>query len=346
LLGSTYTIMRGIKRRVQTTGGNGAPATIVFPEGEQTKILRAAQIIREEHIAEPVLLGNIERVTAKIKELGLSEPLKGVKILSPALSDQRDKYAERFFEKRQRKGMTYAVARSYMKQNNYYGSMMVEMGHADGLLSGISQSYPETLKPAIQVIGAKPGSRLAGIYMMIFKRRVLWFADTTVNIDPTAEELADIACQTTHFAQSFMVEEPRVAMLSFSNFGSNGHPNAQKVRQATEIIRKRDPELVVDGEMQADTALNPEISKESFPFNLVPGNANILIFPDLQSANVAYKLMAQVGQAEAIGPILVGMNKPVFVLQQNSDVNDVVNMAAITAMEIQLRKRPVKGATR
>jgi malate dehydrogenase (oxaloacetate-decarboxylating)(NADP+) len=339
LLGSTYTIMRGIKRRVQkASGGDGHVPTIVFPEGENWKILRAAQVIREEHIAEPILLGNDQRVLQTMKEHGLTEALKGVKIIRPSNSELRDEYAQRFFEKRQRKGVTLAVARQYMKQNNYFGSMMVEAGHADGLLNGISQSYPETIRPAIQVIGAKPGSRLAGIYMMIFKRRVLWFADTTVNIEPTPEELADIACQTTGFASSFMVEEPRVAMLSFSNFGSNNHPFAQKVREATDIVKARMPGLVVDGEMQADTALKPDISKESFPFNKVPGNANILIFPDLQSANVAYKLMAQVGNAEAIGPILVGMNKPVFVLQQNSDVNDVVNMAAITAMEIQLRR--------
>ena len=217
--------------------------------------------------------------------------------------------------------------------------MMVEMGDADGLLSGISQSYPETLKPAIQVIGVKPGSRLAGIYMMVFRNRVLWFADTTVNIDPTAEELADIAIQTATVAKSFSPEEPRVAMLSFSNFGSNTHPSATKVREAVDIVKRRMPDLTIDGEMQADVAVNPEVSKESFPFNLVAGDANILIFPDLQSGNIAYKLMARLGNAEAIGPILVGLKKPVFVLQQGSDVNDVVNMAAITAMEIQLRKK-------
>jgi malate dehydrogenase (oxaloacetate-decarboxylating)(NADP+) len=174
--------------------------------------------------------------------------------------------------------------------------------------------------------------------MMISKKRVLWFADTTVNIEPTAIELADIAMQTAQLAKSFMVEEPRVAMLSFSNFGSSEHPFAKKVREATEIIKDKMPGLIVDGEMQADTALRPEISKESFPFNQVPGNANVLVFPDLQSGNIAYKLLSRMGVAEAIGPILVGMNKPVFVLQQNSDVSDVVNMAAITAMEIQLRE--------
>jgi malate dehydrogenase (oxaloacetate-decarboxylating)(NADP+) len=178
---------------------------------------------------------------------------------------------------------------------------------------------------------------------MVFKRRVLFFADTTVNIEPTAEELADIAIQTAQLAQQFMQQDPRVALLSFSNFGSNNHPYANKVRRAVEIIKDRVPSLVVDGEMQADTALTPEVSKESFPFNRVPGNANVLIFPDLQSGNIAYKLMQKMADAETVGPILVGMNKPVFVLQQNSDINDVVNMAAIAAMDIHQRKQLEKG---
>jgi malate dehydrogenase (oxaloacetate-decarboxylating)(NADP+) len=344
LLGSSYTVMRGIKRRVKS-GANAARATIVLPEGENTKILRAAQVIREEGIAEPILLGDEDRVKKLISELGLQEALKDVKVIRASRSSMREEFAQKLFQSRQRKGVTLELARNLMKQNNYFGSMMVELGYADGLLGGITQSYPDMLRPAIQTIGVKPGSRLSGIYMMIFKRRILWFADTTVNIDPTSEELADIAIQTADFASKFMVEDPRIAMLSFSNFGSNDHPFALKVRKATEIVKQLRPDLKIDGEMQADTALNPEISKESFSFNEVPGNANILIFPDLQSGNVAYKLSARMGSAEAIGPILVGMNKPVFVLQQNSDVNDVVNMAAITAMEIQLRKKPEKNAT-
>ncbi|OFZ21549.1 MAG: malic enzyme [Bdellovibrionales bacterium GWB1_55_8] len=337
LLGSTYTVMRGIKKRVAGSV-DGQRATIVLPEGENSKILRAAQIIREEGIAEPILLGNVDVVQSKIEDMGLSQALKDVQILCPSDDERTESYAQHFFEKRQRKGATLAMSRTLMKQSNYFGAMMVEVGHADGLLNGISQSYPETIRPAIQVIGAKPGSRLAGIYMMVFKRRILWFADTTVNIEPTAEELADIAVQTAELAQRFTGEEPRVAMLSFGNFGSNSHPLTVKVKQATEIVKTRKPGLVIDGEMQADTAVSPDISKESFPFNKVPGNANVLVFPDLQSGNIAYKLMGKIGSAEAIGPILVGMCKPVFVLQQNSDVNDVVNMAAITAMEIQIAK--------
>lgn len=338
LLGSSYTVMRGLKKRVQSGSSDRGMATLVFPEGEHPKILRAAQTIREEGIAEPILLGNDEIIRKQIADLNLSEPLKGVRIMRPSMDPLREEYALALHKKRQRKGTTLDLARGLMKQANYFGSMMIELGHADGLVSGISRSYPETIRPALHVIGAKPGVRLAGIYMMVFKNRVLWFADTTVNIDPTAEQLADIALMTAEFARSHMIVEPRVAMLSFSNFGSNTHPNAIKVKKATDLVKQRARGLIVDGEMQADTAVTPEISQNSFPFNLVPGNANILIFPDLQSGNIAYKLMARLGQAEAIGPILVGMNKPVFVLQQNSDVNDIVNMASIAAMEIQLQK--------
>ncbi len=335
MLGASYTLMRGIKKRVQS---EGKAARIVLPEGEHEKIIRAAAQMRDEGICDPILLGNEEIIGASIRELGLEEELAGVTIIRPSSSPLREEYARLFFEKRQRKGITQVLALTYMKQPNYYGAMMVELGHADGMVSGISQSYPQTIKPAIQVIGAKPGSRLAGIYMMVLKKRVLFFADTTVNIEPTAEELADIAIQTAHLAEKFMLVAPRVAMVSFSNFGSNPHPFASKVQRAVEIIKYRAPELVVDGEMQVDTALLPEISKNSFPFNQVPGNANVLIFPDLQSGNIAYKLMQRLADAESVGPILVGMNKPVFVLQHNSDVGDAVNMAAIAAMEIHQRK--------
>ncbi|NDD91937.1 phosphotransacetylase [bacterium] len=335
LLGASYTLMRGIKKRVQS---EGSTARIALPEGENEKILKAAAQMRDEGICEPILLGNDQIIRKRIGDLGLEKDLQGVSIIRCSTSELREEYARQFSERRQRKGVTFELAMQLMKQSNYYGAMMVELGHADGLLNGISQSYPETLRPAMQVIGSKPGSRLAGIYMMVLKKRVLFFADTTVNIEPTAEELADIAIQTAQMAEKFMLQQPRVALLSFSNFGSNNHPFAAKVSRAVEIIKYRAPELVVDGEMQADTALNPNISKESFPFNIVPGNANVLIFPDLQSGNIAYKLMQRLADAEAVGPILVGMNKPVFVLQQNSDISDVVNMAAIAAMEIHQRK--------
>ncbi len=338
LLGSTYTVMRGIKNKIKDgVKTRNEKITLVFPEGDNVKILRAAQIIREEGIAEPILLGNDVLIAERIEKLGLTEALRGVKVIRPSRNEFFQDYAHRFFAARERKGLTAAGARQLMRQTNYFGSMMVASHHADGLINGLTQSYPDTLRPAIQVIGAKPGMRLAGIYMLVFKKRVLWFADTTVNIDPQAAELAQIALETADLARSFMHEEPRVAMLSFSNFGSSSHPAALKMKEATRIVKELKPSLIIDGEMQADTAVMPENSLESFPFNAVPGDANILIFPDLQSGNIAYKLLSRLGGAEAIGPILVGMNRPVAVLQQNSDVNDVVNMAVITAMEVQHR---------
>lgn len=337
-LGSIYTVMRGIKRRVQKNGAEKGLPRIVLPEGENSKIIRAAAQIKNEKIAIPILLGNTEKIAQTIKELELEEACAGIEMIRPSLSSLRENYAEKFFQKRSRKGISKVKALERMKQVNTFGAMMVQEGDADGVLNGVTQSYPDTLKPAIESIGVKPGSRLAGIYMFIFKKRVLWLADTTVNINPTAEELADIAIQTARLAKSFMVTPPKVAMLSFSNFGQNTHPVALKVKRATEIVRATAPDVVIDGEMQADTALVPEISMESFPFNQVAGDANILIFPDLHSGNIAYKLLARLADAEAIGPILVGMNKPVMVLQHNSDVNDIVNMAAITALDIQMRR--------
>jgi len=344
LLGSTYTIMRGIKNQVRKAcDGDGSRVTIVLPEGEQVKILRAAEIIRDEQIAEPVLLGDEKRIRQRIKDNDLEKALEGVRIIHPSQSDLYETFAQKFYELRQRKGMTLTMALSLMRQPNYFGSMMVHLGKADGLLSGIAQSYPDTIRPAIQVIGAEPGSKLAGVYMMITKKKVFWFADTTVNVDPTAEDLADIAIHTAAFAKRFSSVEPRVAMLSFSNFGSTHHAQVQKVQEAVAIARQKAPRLVIDGEMQVDTALVPEVAKESFPFSAIQGDANVLIFPDLQSGNIAYKLMSRMGGCDAIGPILVGMNKPVHVLQRGGDVNDIVNMAAITAMEVQLNRK--KGAT-
>ncbi|HTL13011.1 MAG TPA: NADP-dependent malic enzyme [Bdellovibrionota bacterium] len=336
LLGGTYTVMRGIKNRARkaAAGASGA-VTLVMPEGEHSKILRAAAVIREEGIAEPILLGDEHRVHKKITELGLDHDLKGVRIIRPSQSEKLDEYVQKFLEKRARKGATAHLARVMMKQNNYYASMMVELGHADGLLGGVSQAYPDTIKPALEVIGTKPGGRVAGIYMLVTKNGVFWMADTTVNIEPDALELADITLMTAQVAKEFGNTEPRVAMLSFSNFGSNRHPAAIKVATAAALVRERAPDLIMDGEMQVDTALVPEISAENFPFNRVPGNANVLIFPDLTSGNIAYKLMQRMGGAEAIGPILVGMNRPVHVLQRGSDVNDIVNMAAICAVEAQ-----------
>jgi malate dehydrogenase (oxaloacetate-decarboxylating)(NADP+) len=339
-LGFTYTAMRFVKKQVRKAERDmGRKISLVFPEGEHSKILHAAKIIRDENIAEPILLGHPDKIKIEIDRLGLGDALDGVQIIRPSQSEHLKNFAQKFFEKRQRKGITLGNAEVLMKQNTYFAAMMVEMGLADGTIGGAAQSYPETLKPALQVIGAKKGSTLAGIYTIATKKKTYWFADTTINVEPSAEELANIAVATANFVKQSTGIDPKVAMLSFSNFGSNEHPATWPVRDAVKILHEQHPELVVDGEMQADTAIIPEISQESFPFDQVAGDANILIFPNLMAANIAYKLVWRMGGVEAIGPILVGMNKPVCVLQRGSDVNDIVNMASITAFEVYNTKK-------
>jgi malate dehydrogenase (oxaloacetate-decarboxylating)(NADP+) len=339
-LGFTYTAMRFVKKQVRKAERDmGRKITLVFPEGEHSKILHAAKIIRDENIAEPILLGSPDKIKAEIARLGLGDALDGVQIIRPSQSEHLKNFAQKFFEKRQRKGITLGNAEILMKQNTYFAAMMVELGLADGTIGGAAQSYPDTLKPALQAIGAKKGSTLAGIYTIATKKKTYWFADTTINVEPSAEELANIAVATANFVKESTGIDPKVAMLSFSNFGSNEHPATWPVRDAVKILHEKHPELVVDGEMQADTAIIPEISQESFPFDQVAGDANILIFPNLMAANIAYKLVWRMGGVEAIGPILVGMNKPVCVLQRGSDVNDIVNMASITAFEVYNKKK-------
>jgi len=342
-LGFTYTAMRFVRKQVRKAERDlGRKISLVFPEGEHPKILHAAKIVRDDNVCEPILLGNPEKIRAEIIRLGLQDGLDGVQIIRPSQSELLPRFAARFFEKRKRKGVTLANAEVLMKQSTYFAAMMVEEGLADGTVGGIAQSYPDTLKPALQVIGVKPGKTLAGIYMIANKKKTFWFADTTINVEPDAEALANIAATTAELVKTSTGTEPRVAMLSFSNFGSNDHPATRAPRDAVRILQERHPELIVDGEMQADTALKADISTESFPFNKVPGDANILIFPNLHAANIAYKLVWRMGGVEAIGPILVGMNKPVCVLQRGSDVNDIANMAAIIAFEVYNTQREGK----
>ena len=334
-LGFSYTAMRFVRKQVRKAERDiGRKINLVFPEGEHSRILHAAKIVRDDNIAEPILIGNPEKIQAEIIRLGLGDSLDGVQIIRPSQSELLPKFTENFFLKRQRKGVTRANAEVLMKQNMYFAAMMVEEGLADGSIGGVAQSYPDTLKPALQVIGARPGKTLAGIYMMATKTKTYWFADATINVEPTAEELVNIAITTADLVRTSTGVEPKVALLSFSNFGSNDHPATKPLRDALKILKEKHPGLVVDGEMQADTALRPEISAENFPFNQVPGDANVLIFPNLHAANIAYKLVWRMGGLEAIGPILVGMNKPVAVLQRGSDVTDIVNMASITAFEV------------
>ena len=334
-LGIRQSFVRSIKDKITKTEGEGIEnlPKIVFPEGYNPKILRACERIIQEGIANPILLGNAQRINDAISQLDLSA-VKSATIIQPSSSDKRESYANEFWQTRQRKGLTKEQSFSLMKNENYFGSMMVKRGDADGILSGVTQSYPDTIRPFLQTVGAREGMTIAGLYMMLFKDKIIFMGDTTVNIDPTAEHLADIAICCAEEARFFDIE-PKVAMLSFSNFGSNVHPYSQKVQRATEIVRQRRPDIQIDGEMQADTAVVPEIVEQTFPFCQLKGGANVLIFPDLQSANICYKLMQRLAGVEAIGPILIGMNKPINVLQRSSDVDEIVNMAIITVLEIQ-----------
>lgn len=335
-LGVRQSFVRSIKDKIEAEQVNHPDKPllrIVFPEGSNHKILKACDIIKRDGICEPILLGNTQRIQENIAKLGLQN-LKNVTIITPSQSELRDTYSQEFWEHRQRRGLTREQAFSLIKNENYYGSMMVKRNDADGLLSGVTQSYPDTIRPFLEVVGARKNMRIAGVYMMLFKERVYFFADTTVNIEPTASDLADIAVCAAEEARFFDVE-PKVAMLSFSNFGSNNHPLSLKVREAVKLVKLRRPDILIDGEMQGDTAVVPEIVDETFPFCDIKGGANVLVFPDLQSANICYKLMQRIGGAEAIGPILVGMNKPINVLQRSADVEEIVNMAMITVLEIK-----------
>ncbi len=336
-MGNNFMVaMRSLRNTVRKrTAERKVAPKIVFPEGDSETILRACRIVKEEGIATPILLGDEKHIRGLIEEYKLTR-LRDVTIIDPKKSEKAEHYARVFAKKRERKGMTFVTAEKSLKRRNYFGPMMVEVGDADGVINGISQSYPEAIRPMVTTIGAKPGHRLAGIYIMNCKSRILFFADTTVNIDISARELAGIALETSKIARNFLQTEPRVAMLSFSNFGSAPSAETRKVREAMEYLRELDPELIVDGEMQVDTAISPDVASRIFPFSKIQGNANVLIFPNLASANISYKLLLRLGGAESIGPILIGMNKPVNVLQRVSTVQDVVNMTTITAMRVHI----------
>jgi malate dehydrogenase (oxaloacetate-decarboxylating)(NADP+) len=326
--GKSKEIMRMIINKAKSD-----PKTIVFPEGDNEKILRAAKELVEEGIAKPVLIGDRKKIEQKMAELNID---LDVPIIDPTDSELTEKYTNELYQQRQRKGLTLTESGRILrrKSRTHFGSMMVRMGDADTLLGGIDTHYPETIRPALEVIGKQRGlSSVHGLYMMVFKKDVYFLADTTVTIDPTAEELAETAILAAEKVRMLDIE-PRVAMLSFSNFGSVNHPQAKKVMRAVEIVKERAPELIIEGEMQADTAVVPELL-EGFTFSKLKTNANILIFPDLNSGNICYKLLHHLGGAEAIGPILMGMNKPVHVLQRGDSVDDIVNMAAIAVVDVQ-----------
>lgn len=313
---------------------SGGMKRVVFAEGEEPKVIRAAAQIADEKIGIPVLLGRPEVIRRTIEELGVP---CNPEIVNPADFENHERYARAYHELRGRKGVTFAIARKRVRDVNILGPMMVKMGDADAFVSGLTYDYPDVIRPALRIHHTREGAtRAAGVYIMIVDDNVYIFTDATVNIDPSAEDLAEIACLAANFAKKIELE-PRVAFLSFSNFGSTPHPLSEKVAKAVKIVKERCPDFVYDGEMQADTAVVPEIVDERYPFSAVR-DANVLVFPSLESANIAYKLLARLGNAKAIGPILLGMGAPVHVMQTGDEVNDIVQIASVAVMDAMDRK--------
>jgi malate dehydrogenase (oxaloacetate-decarboxylating)(NADP+) len=317
------------------------PKRVVFAEAENLKILKAVQIVKDEGIAEPVLLGNEQKIKKLIQEHNLQ--ISDVTIIDPksdAQEEQRCKYGSAFFEKRQRRGYNMYEAKKIMRERVFFGCMMVDTGEADVLISGLTRQYPNTLRPAIDIIGvAENAKRVAGVYMLLTKKGPLFLADTSVNFSPTEDELVDITIQTARLVESFNIK-PRVAMLSYSNFGSSNSPEAINMRNATAKIKQQYPDLVIDGEVQAGLAFNKDLLKENYPFSdLAEESPNVLIFPNLAAGNIAYHLLEEVGGVESIGPILIGLRKPVHVLQLGSSVRQIVNMVAIAVVDAQEKEK-------
>ena len=327
-LGRAREVMRGLSGRAQQS-----PQRIVFPEGDDPRILKAARILADDGIAEPILLGDPDAIRRQADDADVT--LEEITLANPRASTHLDGFAQELWERRRRKGITLREARDRVRDPMYHALLMLRAGQADAVVAGVDMSYPDAMRPALEVIGAEPGRRhVSGIYMMVLPQQTFFFADCTVNIDPDAATLAEIASATAQFVQRLGIE-PRVALLSFSNFGSVRHPTATKVQAAVALLHEREPTLQADGEMHADTAVVERILMKTYPFSKLKGTANVLIFPNLDAANISYKLLDRVGGAEAIGPILVGMAQPVHVLQRGSDVNDIVNMAVIAAVDAQ-----------
>ncbi len=334
----------GLDNQLSRAIGNKArndPKRIVFADAENAKILKTAQLVLDEKVGYPMLLGNEK----KIREIAEAQSidLEGMPIIDPKHEENevlRKEFGDLFFTKRQRKGVNKYEATKMMKDRNHFGCMMVETGMADCMISGLSRNYPDTIKPAIQIIGTEPGvNKIAGMYLMFTKRGPLFLADTTVNFNPTAEELAEITLLVAKEVRNFNIV-PRIAMLSYSNFGSSDSPEANLVRKAREIVKQKAPTLVCDGEMQGIMAFNKEIVKENYPFTeLLKGDVNTLIFPNLAAGNIAYNLLQEVGEADSIGPILLGLNKPVHVLQLGSSIRSIFNMAIVAVIDAQQKSK-------
>ncbi|MCW3107493.1 MAG: NADP-dependent malic enzyme, partial [Segetibacter sp.] len=321
------------------------PKRVVFADADNLKILKAAQIVYDEGIAYPILLGNTKKIQAIAAQNSID--LAEFPIIDPfsdETEEKRNAYAAIFFDKRKRKGINYYESKKLMRDRNYYGCMMVETGDADAMISGLLKNYPDAIRPALQIVGKEDSvKKIAGMYIMITKKGPLFLADTTVNFNPTAEELADITIMVAREVNNFNIT-PRIAMLSYSNFGTSNSPEAELVAKATAIVKQRNPELIVDGEMQASLAFNKEIIKENYPFSeLCDQQVNTLIFPNLAAGNIAYNLLKEVGGADAIGPILLGLKKPVHVLQLGSSVRSIINMAMVAVVDAQMKSKNDTG---
>ena len=335
----------GIDNQVLRVIGSKArrnPKRIVYAEADNLKILKAAQIVYDEGVGYPILLGDETKIKLIASEAGIE--LDGIPILDPrseATAEKRVLYGEIFFHKRGRRGFNAYEAKKVMRDRNYFGCMMVECGDADCMISGLAKNYPDTIRPALHTIGTEEGvKKIAGMYLMLTKKGPLFLADTTVNFNPTAEELADITLMVAKEVRQFNIT-PRIAMLSYSNFGSSNSPEAKLVAEARKIVKQKMPSLIVDGEMQASVAFNNELMKENYPFSeLVDKNVNTLIFPNLASGNIAYNLLKELGTADAIGPILLGLKKPVHILQLGSSVRSILNMSVIAIVDAQKSKVP------
>ncbi|MBE9585322.1 NADP-dependent malic enzyme [Mucilaginibacter sp. JRF] len=334
-LGGTDKLLRNLTSKAKQNSKK-----VVFAEADTYKILRAAQIVKDEGIAQPILLGNIDKIKQIIRENDLD--LDDVHIIDPreGKCERFEEYAQYLYKKRQRRGVTLLEARKMITDRNYYGASMVQFGEADALISGLTKNYGTTIKPALQIIGIEDGvNRVAGMYLMITPKGPVFFGDTTVNVDPTVEELVDITVLIERTVRQFGID-PRVAMLSYSNFGSNDGDVPEKSRQAVKMLHQKYPDIVVDGDVQANFALNADLMADNFPFSTLKGKpANTLIFPNLESGNIAYKLLQELGGAEAVGPILLGMKKPVHVLQLGSSVREIVNMVTIAVIDAQEKEK-------
>ena len=334
----------GLDNQVMRAIGNKArrdPKRIVFAEADNLKILKAAQIVFDEGVGYPILLGDENKINKIAAANGID--LEGLPIFDPrsdAMEEKRNIYSELFFKKRGRKGFNAYEAKKVMKDRNYFGCMMVECGDADAMISGLAKNYPDTIRPALQTIGTEEGvKKIAGMYLMLTKKGPLFLADTTVNFNPTAEELADITLMVAKEVRNFNII-PHIAMLSYSNFGSSNSPEAKLVAKARQIVKTKMPSLLVDGEMQASVAFNKELMKENYPFSeLADKDINTLIFPNLASGNIAYNLMKELETADAVGPILLGLKKPVHILQLGSTVRSIFNMALIAVVDAQMKNK-------